>query len=187
MRRGLSIPNSAWAALPGITGSKREDPLRRQCSEHLTVRSSYRTGRCPGRLREKVTNSARRNRTRSVSRRLPVDVPRDEQDERHYLEGTHDVKGFISYDNSSSITVSYGERGAHIGMWRSADFENKDSQFVSVTIEREHEEMRVEPRRLPRKLRPRHVLRTFQARSSPQNVLPYRKIAARRICRFPQR
>ena len=31
--------NSARAALPGITGCKREDPLRRQCSEHLAVRS----------------------------------------------------------------------------------------------------------------------------------------------------
>src|SRR5580704_13076283 len=30
-------------AFPGITGSKREDPLRRQCSEHLAVRS--RAGR----------------------------------------------------------------------------------------------------------------------------------------------
>src|SRR6201997_5138669 len=26
------------AALPGITGCKREDPLRHQCSEHLAVR-----------------------------------------------------------------------------------------------------------------------------------------------------
>ncbi len=31
------------AALPGITGSKREDPLRHQCSQHLAVRS--RAGR----------------------------------------------------------------------------------------------------------------------------------------------
>ena len=31
-------PDSAWAALPGITGCKREDPLRHQCSEHLAVR-----------------------------------------------------------------------------------------------------------------------------------------------------
>jgi hypothetical protein len=37
------IPDSAWAALPGITGCKREDPLRHQCSEHLAVRS--RAGR----------------------------------------------------------------------------------------------------------------------------------------------
>ena len=40
---GIIHPNSAWAALPGITGSKREDPLRHQCSEHLAVRS--RVGR----------------------------------------------------------------------------------------------------------------------------------------------
>ena len=31
-------PDSAWAALPGIAGCKREDPLRHQCSEHLAVR-----------------------------------------------------------------------------------------------------------------------------------------------------
>jgi len=37
MRRDF-IPDSAWAALPGITGCKREDPLRHQCSEHLAVR-----------------------------------------------------------------------------------------------------------------------------------------------------
>jgi hypothetical protein len=40
---GIIHPNSAWAALPGITGCKREDPLRHQCSEHLAVRS--RAGR----------------------------------------------------------------------------------------------------------------------------------------------
>jgi hypothetical protein len=37
LRRGF-IPGSARAALPGITGCKREDPLRHQCSEHLAVR-----------------------------------------------------------------------------------------------------------------------------------------------------
>jgi hypothetical protein len=31
-------PDSAWAALPGTTGCKREDPLRHPCSEHLAVR-----------------------------------------------------------------------------------------------------------------------------------------------------
>src|SRR6202045_4205711 len=36
--RGLLGLGSAQAALPGITGCKREDPLRRQCSEHLAVR-----------------------------------------------------------------------------------------------------------------------------------------------------
>src|ERR1700684_3824676 len=35
--RGFGL-GSAWAALPGITGCKREDPLRHQCSEHLAVR-----------------------------------------------------------------------------------------------------------------------------------------------------
>jgi hypothetical protein len=32
MRRDFT-PDSAWAALPGITGSRRENPLRHQCSE----------------------------------------------------------------------------------------------------------------------------------------------------------
>ena len=35
--RGFTL-GSARAALPGTTGSKREDPLRHQCSEHLAVR-----------------------------------------------------------------------------------------------------------------------------------------------------
>jgi hypothetical protein len=35
--RGFGL-GSAWAALPGTTGCKREDPLRHQCSEHLAVR-----------------------------------------------------------------------------------------------------------------------------------------------------
>ena len=35
--RGFGL-GSAQAALPGITGCKREDPLRHQCSEHLAVR-----------------------------------------------------------------------------------------------------------------------------------------------------
>jgi hypothetical protein len=37
-RSCAGIPDSAWAALPGTTGCKREDPLRHQCSEHLAVR-----------------------------------------------------------------------------------------------------------------------------------------------------
>src|SRR5580704_14723657 len=36
--RGFLGLGSARAALPGTTGCKREDPLRRQCSEHLAVR-----------------------------------------------------------------------------------------------------------------------------------------------------
>ena len=36
--RGFLGLGSAQAALPGITGCKREDPLRHQCSEHLAVR-----------------------------------------------------------------------------------------------------------------------------------------------------
>ena len=40
---GVLPPARLQAALPGITGCKREDPLRHQCSEHLAVRS--RAGR----------------------------------------------------------------------------------------------------------------------------------------------
>jgi hypothetical protein len=68
-RSCAGIPDSAWAGLPGIAGCKREDPLRHQCSEHLAVRS--RAGRADAQTacRLRATNSARRNRTRSVSRR----------------------------------------------------------------------------------------------------------------------
>ena len=43
MRRRALPSTRLRAALPGITGSKREDPLRHQCSQHLAVRS--RAGR----------------------------------------------------------------------------------------------------------------------------------------------
>ena len=61
-------PNSAWAALPGIAGCKRGSPLRRQCSRHPAVRS--RAGRVDAQAACKLraTNSAYRNRSRSVSR-----------------------------------------------------------------------------------------------------------------------
>ena len=51
-------PTRFRAALPGITGSKREDPLRHQCSQHLAVRS--RAGRSmPKTARIKVTSPIR--------------------------------------------------------------------------------------------------------------------------------
>jgi hypothetical protein len=43
LRRGFYPSTRLRAALPGITGSKREYPLRHQCSQHLAVRS--RAGR----------------------------------------------------------------------------------------------------------------------------------------------
>jgi hypothetical protein len=43
MRRGFYPSTRFRAALPGITGFKRENPLRHQCSQHLAVRS--RAGR----------------------------------------------------------------------------------------------------------------------------------------------
>ena len=66
---GISVPARLWAALPGITGCKREDPLRHQCSEHLAVRSRAGRDDAQNRLQTRATSSARRNRTRSVSRR----------------------------------------------------------------------------------------------------------------------
>jgi hypothetical protein len=58
MRRG-SYPSTRFrAALPGITGSKRENPLRHQCSQHLAVRS--RAGRSmPETARTRVTSPIR--------------------------------------------------------------------------------------------------------------------------------
>jgi len=38
-RQGCDPLAQPRAALPGITGCKREDPPRRQCSEHLADRS----------------------------------------------------------------------------------------------------------------------------------------------------
>ena len=68
MRRGFYPPTRFRAALPGITGSKRENPLRHQCSQHLAVRS--RAGRSmPRTARDKATNPSPGNRTRPISRR----------------------------------------------------------------------------------------------------------------------
>ena len=55
MRRGFYPSTRFRAALPGITGSKRENPLRHQCSQHLAVRS--RAGRSmPRTARTRVTS-----------------------------------------------------------------------------------------------------------------------------------
>ncbi len=55
LRRGSYPSTRLRAALPGITGSKREDPLRHQCSQHLAVRS--RAGRSmPKAARTRVTS-----------------------------------------------------------------------------------------------------------------------------------
>ena len=63
------------AALPGITGSKREDPLRHQCSQHLAVRS--RAGRSmPRTARIEVTSPIREPRPphrSAVTGRRPFD------------------------------------------------------------------------------------------------------------------
>ena len=65
MRRGVYPSARFLPALPGITGSKREDPLRHQCSQHLAVRS--RAGRSmPRTARKKVYPSTSGNRPRSA-------------------------------------------------------------------------------------------------------------------------
>ena len=58
---------SAQAALPGITGCKREDPLRHQCSEHLAVRHAP-DGTMPKPPASAVYRCAHENRPRSASR-----------------------------------------------------------------------------------------------------------------------
>jgi len=58
LRRGFYPSTRLRAALPGITGCKREDPLRHQCSQHLAVRS--RAGRSmPRTARIEVTSPIR--------------------------------------------------------------------------------------------------------------------------------
>jgi hypothetical protein len=58
---------SAWAALPGTTGCKREDPLRHQCSEHLAVRH-VPDGTMPKPPASAVYGCAHENRPRSALR-----------------------------------------------------------------------------------------------------------------------
>jgi hypothetical protein len=65
--RGLLGLGSAQAALPGITGCKREDPLRHQCSEHLAVRHAP-DGTMPKPPASAVYRCSRENRSRSASR-----------------------------------------------------------------------------------------------------------------------
>jgi hypothetical protein len=60
-------PGSAQAALPGITGCKREDPLRHQCSEHLAVRHAP-DGTMPKPPASAVYRCAHENRSRSALR-----------------------------------------------------------------------------------------------------------------------
>ncbi len=64
--RFLSL-GSSWAALPGTTGCKREDPLRHQCSEHLAVRH-VPDGTMPKPPASAVYRRAHENRSRSALR-----------------------------------------------------------------------------------------------------------------------
>jgi hypothetical protein len=65
--RGLLGLGSAQAALPGITGCKREDPLRHQCSEHLAVRHAP-DGTMPKPPASAVYGCAHENCSRSALR-----------------------------------------------------------------------------------------------------------------------
>jgi len=65
--RGFLGLGSAQAALPGITGCKREDPLRHQCSEHLAVRHAP-DGTMPKPPASAVYRRAHENRPRSALR-----------------------------------------------------------------------------------------------------------------------
>ena len=73
MRRGPYPRTRLRAALPGITGSKREDPLRHQCSQHLAVRS--RAGRSMPKTARIRLQAPSGNRARPIDRLSPVDVP----------------------------------------------------------------------------------------------------------------
>ena len=90
IRRGFTL-GSARAALPGTTGCKREDPLRHQCSEHLAVRH-VPDGSMPKPPARVVTNRARGNRTRSVSRIVSRNALH-ERDSPYVTEAVTDVKG----------------------------------------------------------------------------------------------
>src|ERR1700728_2284558 len=65
---GLIHPNSAWAALPGIAGCKREDPLRRQCSRYTAVPSRAGRDDAQTACRRKCLALIRKNRSRSINR-----------------------------------------------------------------------------------------------------------------------
>ena len=74
-------PNSAWAALPGIAGCKREDPLRRQCSRHPAVRSRAGRDDAQTACKPRATNSACRNRSRPINRcHRPMSLTTSEMD-----------------------------------------------------------------------------------------------------------
>ena len=60
------------AAFPGITGCKREDPPRRQCSELLADRH-VPDERCPEAARSGLCRSARRRRARCRNQEHPHD------------------------------------------------------------------------------------------------------------------
>ena len=78
------------AALPGITGCKREDPLRHQCSQHLAVRS--RAGR----------SMPRAARICSVSLQLREPPP-------PRLRSTLAKASFRGRDSDSGMNVTYEE------------------------------------------------------------------------------
>jgi hypothetical protein len=84
-------------------------------------------GSMPGPPGSGVTSPTRRNRTRSVSRPSPVDVPHEEQDERLYSDRSNHVKEFIPHATCADKSVVSALVAACAAFVTPANFENKDS------------------------------------------------------------
>ncbi len=95
MRRRALPPTRLRAALPGITGSKREDPLRHQCSQHLAVRS--RAGRSmPRTARNHGVWPRLREPPSFHFRKYPRERPLRERDEQRCNRYGDVCQGFVS-------------------------------------------------------------------------------------------
>ena len=106
MRRGSYPPTRFRAALPGITGSKREDPLRHQCSQHLAVRS--RAGRSMPRTARKHGVSPRFREPLSFHfRKYPRERPLRERDGDDVIDTGTDVKSQSQYRRRSLLKPSW--------------------------------------------------------------------------------
>jgi hypothetical protein len=88
-------PARLRAALPGITGCKREDPLRHQCSEHLAVRHAP-DGTMPKPPVSAVYRYAPENRSRSASRSTLAKGVLRERDFGYVAAAGTKVKGNVA-------------------------------------------------------------------------------------------
>jgi len=106
MRRG-SYPSTRFrAALPGITGSKRENPLRHQCSQHLAVRS--RAGRSMPRTARICSVSLHLREPLSFHfRKYPRERPLRERDGDDVINTGTDVKSQSQHWRLSLLTPSW--------------------------------------------------------------------------------